>query len=106
LLNYLSVQVACPTTSSYLTWTFTATENNTVSLVCYTTIIFCQACTQITYYDWGQIGQSWLSQTVNPTSISVANPQYQDTGTKGQDKTFWGIAAFNVSRGAMRQFNF
>jgi len=71
LINTLSAQIDCNNTSGYTTTTFTATENNTVSLVCYTTIIFCDICTKIEYYDWGTIGQSTLTSTIGPSSITV-----------------------------------
>ena len=99
LLNYLGAQVACPSTNSYLTYTFTATENNTASLICYTTIVYCDIVTKITYYEWGQIGNDWLSPTVLPSTINILG------GYEDDDKMFWGMSIFNVSRGTNRLFN-
>jgi hypothetical protein len=97
LLNYLKADVSCP--SSNLTHTFTATENNTVSEICFTTVVFCEACTNITYYDWGKTGADWLSNSVTPSSINVIGRYQRD------NSMFWGMSAFNVSRGTTRDFN-
>ena len=73
LVNYLKAEVSCPALTSTLTHTFTATENNTVAEICYTTVVFCEECTNITYLDWGRTGEDWVDQNTNPTSITVLN---------------------------------
>jgi hypothetical protein len=104
LINTLIAQIDCNNTSGYTTTNFTATENNTVSLVCYTTIIFCDICTKIDYYNWGQIGQQPLTPTTKPSSIiiSTSDPQYEVSGSSGSDRTFWGLSTLNFSRGNNR----
>jgi cysteine-rich repeat protein len=48
--NYLNAAVTCPSGTSSLNYVFTTSENNTVSQICYTTIVFCEVCTQGTAY--------------------------------------------------------
>ena len=71
LINTLSAQIDCSNTNGYTTTTFTATENNTVSLVCYTTIIFCDVYTKTNYFEWGRIGQNGLSPYIWPNTIII-----------------------------------
>ena len=102
LINNFGASVACPNTNGFVTTTFTATENNTVSLVCYTTIVFCDACTKITYSRWGLTGRGVISPT-NLPSATIPIPGIPNF--VGNDKGFWGISALSFSRGTGRNFN-
>lgn len=103
--NYLSSSVTCPSGSSNLNYAFTTSENNTISQICYTTIIFCDVCTKSAalYYEWGQSGDNSLSFSIKPsaTNLNSILARYKDF-----DQTFWGISTFNLSRGFTRGFSF
>lgn len=97
LLNYLSLTVSCP--SSAVTHTFTTDENNTVSEICFTSVVFCEVCTNITYYEWGRVDSNTLSNSATPATVTLLN-RYE-----AANRMFWGMATLNVSRGSARDFN-
>lgn len=103
MINYLSANAVIPTGTNIIKYTFFTNENNTVTQICYTTIIFNEIITKYLYYDWGQVGSLQLSNItgVNPSSFPFpANGiDYQ-----AQDRMFFGMGAFNLSRATRRVF--
>ena len=63
--------------------------------------MFCEEITKILYYDWGEMGQEELSNpgNVDPTVFNP-NDRYEE-----EDRMFFGMSAFNLSRAMIRQFD-
>lgn len=102
LINYLSADAAIASGTNIIKYNFTTNENNTVTQICYTTIVFNEIVTKYLYYDWGMVGSRTLS---NLTGITPSNfPFPSNIDYTAADRMFYGMGAFNLSRATRRLF--
>lgn len=106
LINYLSASASIPGGSTTINYQFSTNENNTVSQICFTTIIYCEACTFVQYLDFPLVGFQILNNSTAPTIVSPgfpfpasANPDY-----KKVNRMFYGMSSFSLSRAIRRLF--
>ena len=70
--NYLDGSCSIAAGTNEIDYTFTTDENNTITSICYFTIVFNEIVTQEYYYNIGQMGEQMLSNTVgeDPTQFA------------------------------------
>ncbi len=94
--------------SSTINYEFTVNQNNTVSQVCYTTIIYNDIITKVQYYNWGWTGSDVLSNKATQTPAVISFPSAMPNSAvnyRSEDRMFFGMSAFNLSRASNRRFS-
>jgi hypothetical protein len=94
LNNYLSINGLIPMGTNTINYIFKTSENNTVTQICYTTIIYCYFCTIPVYLDYVNIGFIITSNgSSGIISFPVPTTNYTpNTPTWDQyDRWFFGI---------------
>lgn len=106
LNNYLSVNGSIPRGTNTINYLFVTSENNTVTQICYTTIIFCYLCTTQTFLDYVNVNFSIISNYSN-SPVNFRHPIFNPNAPDWNQNNcmFFGMSEFNLSRANYRYFD-
>jgi hypothetical protein len=104
LNDYLRVNASIVNGSNIINYVFSTNENNTVSSICYTTIVYCDICTKPFHRDYVYTGSNSLSKDTNVGGNLNFPFWHFPANWKHNNGMFYGMGEFTLSRATFRLF--